>query len=314
MAHTIARHPLNTKREKNFSTAKRRELGAELRRIRKRAGYLGVNMASMLNWGEPAISHLENGTRRPPEGRVALYLARAKATTEEFERLVALDRFPDDGYQARPHPTGFPDSLPIVTLLDDESSSFASYDALEIPWCLQIEPYIRIVLRKHGYEDGPALDAAVRARLTRQPASMCKPGPFTFYIPERALLANSGRAEVIHEQLVHLSILSSLPGCHIHLVPADALVADLCIGFTLYRHDEHPPVVHHQLPTASLFLEQVRDVGYYEGQLERLAELALDRRETREWLTRTLADVERRLAHGRFLASSLVNNATTAGS
>ncbi|WP_414942861.1 Scr1 family TA system antitoxin-like transcriptional regulator [Amycolatopsis sp. cmx-11-51] len=53
-------------------------------------------------------------------------------------------------------------------------------------------------------------------------------------------------------------------------------------GFTLYRHDEHPPVLHLQSPTASLFLERPRDIAFYESQLERLAERALSRRETRE--------------------------------
>ncbi len=293
---------MKTGKEKKFSTIKRREMGAELRRIRKRAGYLGVNMAFMLDWGEPAISHMENGTRKPQDGRVALYLARAKATTEEFDRLVALDRYPDDGCQARPHPAGFPDSLPIVTVLDTESISFATYDALSIPRHLQIEPYIRAVLRTHGYENGFALDAAVQDRLTRQPSSMRKPGPFTFYIPEAALHDKPGSAEVAHEQLVHLSILSSLPRCHIHLVPADAPVTDLCTGFTLYRHDEHPPVLHHQLPTASLFLESAHDIAYYQGQLERLAELALGQQETREWLTQKLAEIELRQERARPLS------------
>lgn len=292
---------MRAKKHQYVATVKRRELGAELRRIRERAGYLAANMAFILNWSHSSISRLENGLLKARDERVAHYLARAKATTDEFNRLVALDRYPDDGYLARPHPAGFPDGLLVVTMLDTESASFTSFDPRDIPRHLHIEPHIRTVLKKLGYEDGPALDAAVQDRLTRQPSTMREHGPFTFYVPETALLADLA---VAHEQLVHLSILSSLPRCHIRLVPAGASMADLCTGFTLYRHDEHPPVLHLQLPTASLFLENAQDIAYYESQLERLAELALSRRETREWFTRKLADIERRLEHDRALIPS----------
>ncbi len=299
---------------KNVSTIKQRELGSELRRIRKRAGYLATHMASMLDWGEPAISHLENGTRKLQDGRVALFLARAKATTEEFDRLVALDRHPDNGYQIRPHPAGIPDTLPAITLLDAESTSYSSYDAVDIPRHLQIEPYIHTALGKHGHSQGPALDAVAQARLTRNPSSTHKPGPFIFYVPESALLTTLENPVTACEQLVHLILLSSLPRCHIHLVPAGAPVADLGTGFTLYRHEDHLPVVHHQLPTASLFFEKEHDVASYERHLEQLAALSLGRRETREWLSRTQADAERLLADAQPVVLSRCATGTAAGS
>ncbi|MFI7114911.1 helix-turn-helix domain-containing protein [Amycolatopsis sp. NPDC049868] len=298
---------------KDISTIKRRELGSELRRIRKRAGYLATNMASILSWGEPAISHLENGTRKLQDGRIALYLARAKATTEEFDRLVALDRHPDNGYQVRPHPAGIPDILPAITLLDAESTSYSTYDAVDIPRHLQIEPYIHTTLGKHGCSRGTALDAAAQARLTGNPSSTQKPGPFIFYIPESALLASLENPVTACEQLVHLILLSSLPRCHIHLVPAGAPVADLGTGFTLYQHEDHPSVVHHQLPTASLFFEREHDIAYYERQLDQLAELSLGRRETREWLSRTQADAERRLVEAQPIGPSRCVAGTAAG-
>ncbi|MER7859118.1 helix-turn-helix transcriptional regulator [Amycolatopsis japonica] len=298
---------------KEHSSLQRRELGYELRRIRKRAGYLATNMASMLNWGEPAISYLENGSRKLPDGKIALYLARAKATTEEFDRLVALDRHPDNGYQVRPHPAGVPDTLPVITLLDAESTSYSTYDAVGIPRHLQIEPYIHATLGKHDHSQGPALDAVAQARLTRNPSATHKPGPFIFYVPESVLLASFENPVIACEQLVHLILLSSLPRCHIHLVPAGAPVADLGTGFTLYRHEDHPAVVHHQLPTASLFFEKEHDVAYYERHLEQLSELSLDRRETREWLSRTQADAERRLAEAQPVVLSRCAAETAAG-
>ncbi|WP_410655215.1 helix-turn-helix domain-containing protein [Amycolatopsis sp. lyj-112] len=277
------------------SSAKRRELGAELRRIRQRAGYLGSDMSRMLEWPASAVSRLENGRWKAPDGKIALYVARAKATTAEFDRLLALDRAPDDGYQVRPHPREVPDGLLLVSLLDTESMSCTTYDPRDIPRQLQTEAHIRLALRRHGHQDGPEFDAAVQDRLRWQPHSSLQRGPFTFYIPETALLAHSGSLGVARDQLAHLAVLAAAPRCSIHLVPADAPMSGISTAFTVYRHDEHPPILHLQHPTFSAFLEQRHDLAYYETQTTRLAELSLSHWDTTEWLIRTLADLEHRL-------------------
>jgi len=61
-----------------LSTAKQREMSAELRRIRTRAGYLATDMSRMLGWPASAISRLESGLRSYQAGDIAVYLARAR--------------------------------------------------------------------------------------------------------------------------------------------------------------------------------------------------------------------------------------------
>ncbi|WP_409496084.1 helix-turn-helix domain-containing protein [Amycolatopsis sp. cmx-11-12] len=267
-----------------------RELGIELHRIRKRAGYPGGDVGALMNWNASTVSRLENGLCKVPDRKLALYLARAKSTPVELDELVSLARRPDDGYQVRPHPAGFPDSLPIITMLDHDSSSITSYDPVEVPRHLQVEPYIRDALRRHGYDD-QALDTAVKTRLALHPSSLRQPGSFTFYLSETALHSTSVPPTVTHEQLAHLTIASTLPHCHIHLVPADADLTDIRTGFTFYRHEEHRPVLHHQQPTTSLFLENETDITFYEGHLEKIAAAALSRSETRDRLSTHLTEV-----------------------
>ncbi|GAB3741143.1 hypothetical protein GCM10027598_71580 [Amycolatopsis oliviviridis] len=116
---------MKAKKTPQLSTAKQRELGAELRRIRMRAGYLATDMSRMLGWPASTISRLESGLRNYQAGDIAIYFARAKAP-RELDDLVALDRLPDDGYQARSQPIGFPDDLPLVKVLDSGSQSVAA--------------------------------------------------------------------------------------------------------------------------------------------------------------------------------------------
>ncbi|OXM50624.1 hypothetical protein CFP71_27130 [Amycolatopsis thailandensis] len=297
---------MKAKRTQQRSTAKQRELGVELRRIRVRAGYLATDMSRMLGWPASTISRLESGLRNYQAGDVAIYLARAKATLHELDDLVALDRLPDNGYQVRSHPAGFPDDLPLIKVLDSGSQAIATYNPVEIPRRLQIEPYIREALSRNGHADGATLDTAVHTRLTSQAASLQAPASFTFYLRETALFAHREEPVVKHEQILHLLITSSLPHHHIHLVPDHLALASLQTGFTVYRHEQHLPLVHHQQPTTSLFLENDDDVAFYEGQLERIARAALTRQQTRDWLIRQLTELELELEQ-----QPLISKATT---
>ncbi|MFI5560752.1 helix-turn-helix domain-containing protein [Amycolatopsis japonica] len=278
----------------SLSTAKRRELGIELQRIRKRAGIDGGRLGELLDCNASTISRLENGLSKVEDGKVALYLARANATPTELGELVALDRRADDGYQVRPHPAGFPDDLPIVAMLDRESTSITSYEPMEVPRRLQIEPYIRDVLGRHGH-DKHTLGAAVMTRLSRLPSSLQPSGSFTFYISEAALCGNTENPAVMQQQLTHLITVSSLPHFRIHLVPADAPLTDVRTGFTFFRHDEYRPVLHHQLPTVSLFLEHETEVIFYESYEKRITGFALSREETRLWMKARLAQLDHNL-------------------
>ncbi len=288
----LEQEPVKAKKTPQLSTAKQRELGAELRRIRMRAGYLATDMSRMLGWPASTISRLESGLRTYQAGDIAIYIARAKATPQELDDLVVLDRLPDNGYQVRSHPTGFPDELPLIKVLDNGSQSVTTYNPVEIPRQLQIEPYIREALARNGHANGPALDTAVRTRLASQAAYFRTPGPFTFYLHETTLLARSEGPVVKHEQILHLLITSSLPHHHIHLVPDHLALASFQAGFALYRHEQHRLLIHHQQPTTSLFLENEDDVAFYENQLERIANEALTRQQTHDRLMSHLAEAE----------------------
>ncbi|WP_157376440.1 helix-turn-helix domain-containing protein [Amycolatopsis azurea] len=293
--YTPEQELVKSKKMSQLSTAKQRELGAELRRIRTRAGYLATDMSRMLGWPASTISRLESGLRNYQAGDIAIYLARARATPGELDELVALDRRPDDGYQVRGHPAGFPDDLPLVKVLDTGSQSVTAYAPVEIPRQLQIEPYTRETLARVGHESGDALDTTVHTRLASQPTSLRMPGPFTFYVHQNTLDLPSQDPSLVHEQVLHLLLVSSLPNFRIHLVPSEsAVVADIRTGATIYEHDQHRPVLHLQQLTTSLFLENDRDVSFYTGLVARIADKALTRQQTREWLTEHLANIEQR--------------------
>ncbi|UMP04376.1 helix-turn-helix transcriptional regulator [Amycolatopsis sp. EV170708-02-1] len=273
------------------STAHTRELGHELQQVRKRNGYSGADMSRMLGWGFPKVSRLESGQRSVPPGDVAIYLARARATPEELEDLVALASEPH-GHQLQFHSPGLPDQLRTLTLLEAHSVAITTYSPKVIPALLQTEPYIRAVLRRCGYT-GPDLESGVEARLARHSLFNRRSRPLlNFYIHENVLNAVVGDSTVMNEQLVQLQLASSLPQCHIHVVPATAEEPGDGPEFSVFQHEGNQPVFHVDAFTASLFLEEDSVIAYYQEFLRRLTTTALDRDQSRNWIVNRTGELE----------------------
>ncbi|WP_410601573.1 helix-turn-helix domain-containing protein [Amycolatopsis sp. lyj-90] len=276
------------------STARTRELGHELRRVRKRAGFSGADMARMLGWGMPKVSRLESGQRLVRPEEIAIYLARAGAMPAELDELVKLAT-EAHGHRLQFHGAGMPDQLRTLTLLEAFSTSIKTYSPDFVPVPLQTEAYIRAVLQQCGHAIGPELEAAVETRLKRQKAIFTRHSrpALSLYIREEALRIELDDPKVMHEQLLHLQISSALPRCRIYLVPATAETVDSRHDFSIFRHDQDQPVLHVDALTASLFLEDDTEIAFYQDFLSYLDRAALDRHQSREWLVDRTHELER---------------------
>ncbi|MFC9251422.1 helix-turn-helix domain-containing protein [Amycolatopsis thailandensis] len=274
------------------STARTRELGHELQRIRKRSGYSGADMSRTLGWGFPKVSRLESGQRSVQPGDVAIYLARARATPDELEELVSLASDPHS-HQLQFHSPGLPDSLRTLTLLEAHSTAITTYSPDVIPALLQTDSYVRAVLRRYGHT-GPDLETAVEARLARHALFARRSRPaLTFYIHENALRGVASDSTVMNEQLVQLQLASSLPQCQIHVVPATAEEPGDGREFSVFRHDGNQPVFQVDAFAASLFLEEDSVIAFYREFLRHLTTAALDRDQSRNWIVNRTSELER---------------------
>ncbi len=90
------------------STARRRELGAALRRIRERRGLNGQDMATRLGWAPSMVSRVETGKRPMTLVEVATYTGLCNVAGEEQVELLSLAIEPDD-YRIKPHDGEMPD-------------------------------------------------------------------------------------------------------------------------------------------------------------------------------------------------------------
>ena len=123
------------------STARRRELGAALRRIREQQGLAGNELATRLRWTCTMVSRTETGKRATTEAEVLKYTSMCGLAGPEQDALVSLAIEPDD-YRLKPHGQ-IPDALRALIFHESTASEIESFQPIYIPGILQIEDYMR---------------------------------------------------------------------------------------------------------------------------------------------------------------------------
>jgi transcriptional regulator with XRE-family HTH domain len=277
------------------STARTRELGGELKRVREQAKLSGHGLARLLGWPAPKISRLETGKRGVSEVEVAMFLARCRVTPDEMDRLMRLARLTDDGYRLQDNGDKLPEELLSLIKLETTTEALLDYEPALIPGLLQTESYVREFLRWGKHPTGPAFESRVNARLARQAIfSRQWPPRLTFCVHEHALRSMVGGPRLMHEQILHLVLTNSLPRCQVRVIPADAAPFGMFGGsFRFMRFADDPPVVYAQTHTASLFLDGEKEIGRYRDLVNDLELAALGSGESREWLAALASEYDR---------------------
>ncbi|SFB45743.1 Helix-turn-helix domain-containing protein [Amycolatopsis marina] len=280
---------------KHESTARARELGAELRRIREKSGLTGYELGRLLGWSASKISRMESGKRGLPEVDVAIFLARCAAPRTELDRILHLARESDEAYRLQGHGERLPDELRSLIELETTADVIVDYEPGLVPGLLQTEPYIRALLDWGRPERDAGFELRVRARRARQRLVYRQwPPVLGFFVHEHALRASVGGPRVMFEQLLHLLAVAARPRCEIRVVQADAAPVGLFGGsFRLMRFTGHRPVAYAQTHAASVFLEEPEQIRVYRELLDQIAETALNGEQSREWLAMLASEYDR---------------------
>jgi transcriptional regulator with XRE-family HTH domain len=276
------------------TTARSRELGIELRRARERIGYTGGQLARKLGWSNSRISRLEGGTRGASAVDVATFLGFCQVAGPERDRLMALCREVYSNTWLRPHGGALPDELFTLILHETTASRIISYEPHVVPGLLQTEDYIRAVFRWSPYVSEDAVEPLMQVRLNRQDLLRRQPQPdLIFFIPEQVLRSVVGTNRIMNDQLLHMALVSARLRCTIRVVPAAAGPHGVLGGpFRVMEYADHRPVTYLETPTSSLFLEELQEIGIYRTALHRLASIALDGEQSREFLARLASEYD----------------------
>jgi transcriptional regulator with XRE-family HTH domain len=277
------------------STARTRELGAELRRVREEARYTGHELALKLGWSASKVSRMETGARNTSEVDAAIYAAFCGAGPEKLGHLLELAAEPDTGYRLHPHGERLPDELRSLIALETTAQIIAYYEPMVIPGLLQTEDYARALFFETDLLPEDVIESRVHTRMQRQRLLRRRnPPAIAFFVHENALRLPVGGSRVMHEQLLHLLLISAAPPCRLRVVPVSAGARTSVTGpFIWMAHREHNPVIYVEHLTTSLFLETREDMQAYRRRLDRLSEIALDEGQSREFLADLASEFDR---------------------
>jgi transcriptional regulator with XRE-family HTH domain len=211
----------------------RRRLGAELRRLRTRAGLTLDDVAVRMTCSTSKISRLETGKGVPKVPDVS-ELLRIYGLDSDVERALLLRLVRDgrehgwwetytDGLQTEPH---FLERPGRYASLENDARRVRCFDFTSVHGLLQTEDYMRAVFARvlvhHTAED---IDRLVALRTRRQQAlvrQVPRPLELVAVMDEVVLRRPVGGSAVMAAQLDRLVEAARLPNVTIQVVPHEA--------------------------------------------------------------------------------------------
>jgi transcriptional regulator with XRE-family HTH domain len=280
---------------RDITTTRGRELGAELRRIREMAGYNGHELAIRLGWSPSKISRLETGHTNVSEVDVTTYLVFCGIIGDELDDLLDLANEAENGYRLQPHGEQLPEELRTLVIEETSTVLVQEFESIYIPGLAQTEDYARALFRESGMVPEDRIERAVRTRMDRQGLlRRAEPPECEFYVHEQTLRAPVGSSSVMHEQILHLLFLDGWRHCSVRIVPTSSQgYGQARNAFRIMHYADHKPVIYVETQTASLFLEEKKDVDVYRTVLGMIGRVALDEGRSREFLARLASEYDR---------------------
>jgi transcriptional regulator with XRE-family HTH domain len=274
-----------------FATPRARALGFGLRACRT-ARDLGVReLARLIGVLPQELSNWEYGKRIPKVEQVALLLGVLVVEPEERARLLELAR------NAR-EPSWLEKAVPGVapsagTYAEYERAAVAMFDwePAVIPGLFQTPDYIRALMGGHG-QPPERIERVVHARMARRNVlTRHRPLDYHVLVGEGALRTEVGAGRVMVDQLRHLREASARRNIRLQVLPARAAAQAISHNFAVIEFEALPAIVFVELHQASAYIYDADQVAGYRAAAKTMAALAMDERESGEFIGEVIAEL-----------------------
>jgi transcriptional regulator with XRE-family HTH domain len=277
-------------------TLRQRRLGAELRKLRERAGFTVTEAAARLGVNQGRVSMIETG-RSPVSADRVRGMASAYDCSDEtlVDALASMTGRRVRGWweEYREH---LPAALVDLAELEHHATALRVALAIHIPALLQTTDHARALFRAvvppmRQYE----IEHRLTYRIKRQGIlHRVNPPPYSAIIHESALRMGFGGSEVSRGQLNHLLDMGELPHITVRVIP---------FGTENYPSTGqsfdyvHGPV--HHLDTVQLdahhggcgFLDAETQLGKYRDVLDHMESCALTPAASRDFIDRLAQNI-----------------------
>lgn len=259
-------------------TARRQELGAALRRLRKNAGLSGEEMAEALGISQSQVSRMELGQQIAASavvenwGRITnapdiqWLLGAAEAAAAEmvsWRRTMSrgLAKHQEDSREA-----------------EAKATAILNFQTVSVPGLLQVPEYARRVFALERQASEADIAAAVAGRMNRQAVLYEGSKDLVFIMAEAAVRWRVGPESLMRAQVQKIIDACEVERVTVGIIPL-AAEADVWhdYGFNILEDGGGPgeSVVHVETLTRALNIADPTEVAMYKDAFERLRKLAI---------------------------------------
>ncbi|GGQ69051.1 helix-turn-helix domain-containing protein [Streptomyces pilosus] len=270
-------------------------VGVQLAGFREDAGLSQDQAARTVGFSGAKLSRIESGKgRRPPTEHDVRALLTLYGT-DDYEASVLLKllkRAGEPGWWQRYDKRLMPEWFDRLVGLQEAAATIRTFEIQYVPGLLQTAAYTRAVVER-GLPNAPAAEVQRRVELRMRRAELLRreAAPQLWaVIDESVLWRVLGSPAVMREQLEHLVTMAERSNVTVQIVPLDVTNASApAIPVTYLRFGglDLPDVVYLEHIRSANFLEDRDETEEYRIALDRLADEALQPRDSVELLRRT---------------------------
>ncbi len=264
---------------RNNPTARQARLGAELRKMRERAGMTAREAAAQLGVTPMRMSHIEIGRHGVSGERLLKFASHYGCTDRSYvDALMMMTGRQERGWWEKYQGAVSQKLLDLATF-EWHAQSIHGLQIVHVPGLLQTEAYTRALFTHLPPEiKPPDIELIVDFRMRRREVlDRENPPPYTAFVHEAALRMKVGSRQVVSEQLVHLAASSERSGVAVRVVPFSA-EGYVCLGFAMQYLASHVPrldTVQVDEVHGIVFLDAEEQLAKYRTVLRTLESFAL---------------------------------------
>ncbi|MFI6682618.1 helix-turn-helix domain-containing protein [Streptomyces sp. NPDC050485] len=261
-------------------TTRRRQLGADLRRLRERKGLTLEEAGALVGVSKATLSRYETkeGTVKWPA--VDALCREYDASEQERKTLVELAKGAKIQGWWRSLADPIPESMNLMLTLEDEVVREDHFACMYVPGLLQTRAYAEAVHRASEMRcTEQEIAHMVDIRMKRQELLTRDDAPHIWAVIDEAVVRRMvGGREVMREQLRHLQAQAELPQVTIQILPFASGAHAAAVGSFVILGGPTPEldVVYVDIIGGGLFMEKPEELERYKLAFQYLSAQALD--------------------------------------
>ncbi len=270
-------------------TMLRRQLGAELRRLRDHAQRTVADVAGELGWSESKLSRIETATTGIRVADLERLLGVYGVADKERIRLLALSGQARQRAWWEAYGDVLPNAYETYIGFEAEASAILTYEAQVVPGLLQTSEYANAVIQADAVYDNPeVVGQRVAVRKARQAVLTRDPPPTLWAILDEAVVRRPiGGPDVLRRQMLRLVEASERPTVTIQILPfsvgAHRSLAGSFVILEFPGETEHP-LVYCEGMTGGVFRSKSEEIRSYRMSFAALRAAALSPAESVEFI------------------------------